>query len=281
VKTKPMLASGLTLVLCAALAVLTARGQLRFLEDEGIGLPEVSAGWPLIYFFGAVAVMSLVLAFLPLRMVRLAAKGLFLALFGWGVFVVLGLVLTPWPAGIIAASGAVAWLVWGRIWLHNLLLGIALAGYGAVFGILLSPGTAVLIMVALSIYDLISVRSGHMMWMVGKLTGVEVVPAFIYPVDRAGWRLGVNDINLDEKSDRDVSLLGGGDVGFSLIVMVAVLAEAGILAALFMGGCLLLGLMAVYPVQKIFFKGGPTPALPPLAVAAGIGWITLKLAGLI
>ena len=276
---KPALLSGTTLLVCAALALATAAGQLRFVEDEGIGLPEISAGWPLLYFFLAVAIMSLVLAFLPLKALRLAARLLFLTLFGWGVFVILGLVLPPWPAGIIAAVGALAWLAWGRVWLHNLLLGIALAGYGAVFGILLSPGTAVLIMVALSVYDLISVRSGHMMWMVGKLTGVEVVPAFIYP-SGGDWGIKVADIRLDG-SDRDVSLLGGGDIGFSLIVMVAVLAEAGIWAAVFMGLCLLAGLMAVYPVQKYFFKGGPTPALPPLTVAAALGWAVLKVAGVI
>lgn len=260
---------------------MVALRQLRFIEDEGIGLPQVSAGWPLIYFFAAVAVMSLTLAFLPLKLLRLAAKTLFLLLFGWGVFVVLGLVLPVYAAGLIAVTGSLAWLRWGRLWLHNLLLGIALAGYGAVFGILLSPLVALLIMAVLSVYDLISVRSGHMMWMVSKLTGVEVVPAFVFPGNTADWHLAVSDIHLDDKDGRDVSLLGGGDVGFSLIMVVSVLAAGGVPAAVFMGFCLLLGLLSVYQVQKIFFKGGPTPALPPLTVAAGLGWVILALLSVI
>lgn len=276
-KMKPAVYSVLAMALSGMVAVTVALRQLRFIDDEGIGLPQVSAGWPLVYFFGAVVIMSLTLAFLPLKLLRLAAKALFLVLFGWGVFVVLGLALPVYAAGVIAAVGALSWLRWGRLWLHNLLLGIALAGYGAVFGILLSPVAALLVMTALSVYDLISVRSGHMMWMVSKLTGVEVVPAFVFPVNPADWRLAVGDIHLDDKDGRDVSLLGGGDVGFSLIMVVSVLAAGGVPAAVFMGVCLLLGLLSVYQVQKIFFKGGPTPALPPLTVAAGLGWVILTL----
>ncbi|MDV2988758.1 MAG: presenilin family intramembrane aspartyl protease [Dehalogenimonas sp.] len=280
-KIKPAVYSFLAMVLSGILAITVASRQLRFIDDEGIGLPQVSAGWPLVYFFGAVAFMSLTLAFLPLSLLRLAAKALFLVLFGWGVFVVLGLALPVYAAGAIAAVAALAWLRWSRLWLHDLLLGIALAGYGAVFGILLSPVAALLIMASLSVYDLISVRSGHMMWMVSKLTGVEVVPAFVFPGNAADWHLAVGDIHLDDKDTRDVSLLGGGDVGFSLIMVVSVLAAGGVAAAVFMGLCLLLGLRSVYWVQKIFFKGGPTPALPPLTVAATLGWGILVLLSVI
>ena len=269
---KPFQWSLLTLLISEVLVVLVAMRQLLFIEDENIALPEVSAGMPLAYFFVAVIVIGVALVFLPLPVLKFITKTLFLVLYAWGVFVVLALPLPVAAAVIIAVAGALAWLRWPRLWLHNLLLGVALVGYASVFGFLLSSGVALWLMAVISVYDLVSVRSGHMMWMVNKMTGMDIVPAFIFPVEPSGWRLSVTDIRLDKPDERPVSLLGGGDVGFSLIVLVSVLAAGGLAAAVIMSFCLLGGLVSVYWVQKMLFKGGPTPALPPLTVAALIGY---------
>ncbi len=179
------------------------------------------------------------------------------------------------------SPAALAWLRWPRLWLHNLLLGVTLAGYGSVFGMLMAPAIALAMMGAVSVYDLISVKSGHMMWMVKKLTGVSIVPAFVYPKTGADWSLSLTDVKLDEEDERIVSLLGGGDVGFALILLVAVLASAGLGPAVVMAGALLLGLMSVYPFQKIFFKGGPTPAMPPITAAGAIAYGLMLAFGII
>lgn len=278
---KPVHWSFLTLFISEVLAVVVALRQLRFIEDENIALPDVSAGMPLAYFLGTVVVVSLALALLPITALRFIIKALFLILYAWGVFVVLALPLPVAAAGIIAAAGALVWLRWPWIWLHNILLGVALVGYASVFGFLLSPGVALGLMAVISIYDLVSVRSGHMMWMVKKMTGMDIVPAFIFPVEPTNWHLSITDIRLDKPDERPVSLLGGGDVGFSLIVLVSVLAVGGLATAVIMSLCLLVGLLSVYWVQKIFFKGGPTPALPPLTVGALIGYGLLTCFSLI
>ncbi|MEN8615384.1 hypothetical protein ABFB09_08970 [Dehalogenimonas sp. THU2] len=274
---KPAHWSTLTLVVTETLAVIVASRQLRFIEEENIGVPVVTAGPPLIYFFVAVAVMSLALAFLPLAALKFIAKALFLILYAWGVFVVLALPLSVYPAAVIAGAGALAWLKWPRLWLHNMLLGVALVGYASVFGFLVAPIVALVLMAAISVYDLVSVRSGHMIWMVSKLSGVNIVPAFVFPLDAADWRLSITDIKLDEPHEKAVSLLGGGDIGFSLIMVVAVLTAGGIGGAAVMAGFMLAGLLSVYWVQKIFYKGGPTAAMPPLTVAAAAGYGVLSL----
>ena len=267
----------LTLGACEALAIAVSVREQQFIEEENIVLPVVTAGQPLIYFFAAVAVMGLALAFLPVAVLKFVIKGLFLALYAWGVFVVLGLSLPPILAAAIAIAGALAWLKWPRLWLHNLLLGVSLVGYASVFGLLLSPGVALGIMAVISIYDLVSVRSGHMMWMVKKLSGVSIIPAFVFPRAGADWSMSLADVKLDEEDERIVSLLGGGDVAFGLILMVSVLAASGVGAALLMAAILLAGLLSVYWVQKVFFKGGPTPAMPPITAVAALGYGAMLL----
>jgi hypothetical protein len=115
------------------------------------------------------------------------------------------------------------------------------------------------------------------MWMVKKLSGVAIVPAFVFPREGADWSMSLSDIKLDEADERIVSLLGGGDVGFALILLVSVLAGSGVGAALLMAGILLAGLFSVYWVQKVFFKGGPTPAMPPITAVAALGYGLMML----
>lgn len=280
-RLKPAHWSLLTLIISEILAIVVASRQLRFIEDEGIPIPEVTAGLPLAYFFAAVILIGLALAFLPLKILKFITKALFMTLYAWGVFVILALPLPVIVAALVAAAAALAWLRWPRLWLHNLLLGLALVGYASVFGFLLSPGLALGLMAVVSVYDLVSVRSGHMMWMVTKLSGVNIVPAFVYPMAAGGWQMSITDIKLDEPEEKTVSLLGGGDIGFSLIIMVSVLAAGGIGAAAVMATFLLAGLLSVYWVQKVFFKGGPTAALPPLTVAAALGYGLLALLSMI
>ena len=269
----------LTLAACEALAVAVSLRAQQFIEDEGYVLPVVTAGQPLIAFFAAVAVMGLAMALLPMGVLKFVIKGLFMALYGWGVFVVLGLSLPVYLAAAIAVAGALAWLKWPRLWLHNLLLGVSLVGYASVFGLLLSPGIALGIMAVISVYDLVSVRSGHMMWMVKKLSGVSIIPAFVFPKSGADWSMSLSDVKLDEEDERIVSILGGGDIAFSLILLIAVLAASGIGPALLMAAILLAGLLSVYWFQKVFFKGGPTPAMPPITAVAALGYGAMLLFG--
>jgi len=272
-KWTPVHWSALTLASTEALAIAVSLRTQRFLEENpDIVVPQVTAGLPIIYFFATVIAMGLALAFLPMAVLRVVVKALFITLYAWGVFVVLGLSLPPPIAGAIAVGGALAWLKWPRLWLHNLLLGVSLVGYGSVFGFVLTPGIALAIMGIISVYDLVSVKSGHMMWMVKKLSGVSIIPAFVFPKAGADWSMSLSDVKLDDADERIVSILGGGDIGFSLIFLVSVLSSSGVVAAFWMAVALLAGLLSVFLVQKVWFKGGPTPALPPITAAAALGY---------
>ena len=231
-------------------------------------------GFPLIYFFVAVAVIGIILFLVPRLALKVVLKIIFLFLFGWGMFVALGFSLPVAAALGIAVVAALLWLFMPRIWLHNLLLVIALASMGTVFGVFFAPWTAILFMLVISVYDILAVRFGYMMWMVKRLSVSDTLPAFVIPKRISGWNMDVRKARVfDDESERDFSVLGGGDIGFPLLLVVSVFFAHGFTRSLVVAGFSLLGLAAAYWVQRKLLKGKPTPALPPISLLSIIGYL--------
>ena len=276
---QPFIISALILIVSQVLVFSLAFQEKHFLESQEITPPEVSEGFPLIYFFVAVTVISVVLFMVPRSALKVMLKAVFCLLFCWGIFVALGFSL-PWPAALaIAVVAALLWLFMPKIWLHNLLLLVALASVGTVFGVFLAPWTAILFLLVLSVYDILAVRFGYMMWMLKNLSISDTPPAFIYPRTIHAWNMDVRESRIfDEESERDFSLLGGGDIGFPLILIVSVFFEHGFTRSLVVGGFSLLGLATAYWVQSKLLKGKPTPALPPISLLCIIGYLIVYFA---
>ena len=87
--------------------------------------------------------------------------------------------------------------------------------------------------------------------------------------------MDLRDIDLmeDESSERNYSLLGGGDIGFPLILIVTVFFTYGVASSLLLAAFTLIGLGSVYGIQKVFLKGKPVAALPPMTIAGLIGFL--------
>jgi len=275
VKLRPFYWSALILIFSQAVTLLVASQFKDFLEEQQIVPPEVSLEIPLIYFLGAVTLLGIVLFLVPMSKLRVVFRIMFVLLFSWGVFVVLGFSLPVIVASLISVGVAMLWFFRPRVWLHDLLLVFTLAGMGSVFGFLLSPWTAVSFMLVISIYDILAVRFGYMMWMAKKLSQLETLPAFVIPKDIAGWNLDLKEVKLtdDESPERNFSVLGGGDIGFPLLLIVAVFSTYGLTKALSIAGFSLLGLIAVYWIQATFLKGKPMAALPPITFACLVGFL--------
>jgi presenilin-like A22 family membrane protease len=276
---QPFVGSALILIISQVLVFSLAFQEKHFLESQEITPPEVSAGFPLIYFFVAVAVIGVGLFVVPRLALKVVLKAVFCLLFCWGVFVALGFSL-PWPVALaIAVVAALLWLFIPKIWLHDLLLLVALASVGTVFGVFLAPWTAILFLLVLSVYDILAVRFGYMMWMLKSLSVSDTPPAFIIPGTIPAWNMDVRESRIfDEESERDFSVLGGGDIGFPLILIVSVFFAHGFTRALVVGGFSLLGLAAAYWVQSKLLKGRPTPALPPITLLCIIGYLIVYFA---
>jgi presenilin-like A22 family membrane protease len=260
--------------------------KLQAYVGEVFGSPEQAPQYPilpiLLYFFGVVIVMGVVLWKIPISKLRLVLKIFFGVFYTWGVFVLLSLIL-PFhlafiPALVIALAAAAGWFFFSIVWLQNLLLVVTLVSIGGVFGALVPPWTIIIFLAAVSIYDILAVTLGYMMWMARKLSEADTLPAFIMPRKATQWQLNLRGSTVqklfdEEASEREYSLLGGGDLGFPLIFVVSVNFHTGYNAALWVAGFSMLGLIFAYLLQIFLLKGKPLPALPPISFMCIVGYL--------
>lgn len=235
-----------------------------------------SLGPILIYFFAVVIVLGTVLFLIPISALKLLFRVLFAFLFCWGTFIILIFWLPLTVTIIISVAVGFSWFFVTRVWLHNLVMILAMVSLGAVFGRFISPWTSMILLLALAIYDLLAVRFGYMLWMVEKLGESNTLPAFVIPRRTSEWRSslrqsGSTKLVEKEPSDSKYSILGGGDIGFPLLLASSVYFAHGFNNALLVAMFSLLGLIGAYWIQATFFKGKPVPALPPIAILSLIG----------
>lgn len=258
------------------------------IDSSGIESPDVSLGPIIAYFFGVVVVIGVGLFLIPLSKLKLVFKVLFAFMFGWGIFVVSYLVL-PSPgeywlraiAIILAVVAATAWLWRGKVWLHDFLMLVTLSAAASVFGFLFSPLTFLIFLLIVAVYDVVAVRFGFMVWMADKMSEFDSLPAFIFPRRIRDWTVDLREIRVSElrskKSEqREHSILGGGDIGFPLMLTVSVFFQAGLARAAIVGALALAGLMGAFLVQLLWLKDRPVPALPPIALACLIGFFIVR-----
>jgi len=279
----PFLWGALVLLLAQALTLFLAHQEMLFLQENPVPLPEATLGPAVIFFFGAVVVFGIVLFLIPLRWLRLVLRALFAVIFGWGIFIMTALV-APLPVPyLLAVAASILWVLWTKIWLHDLLLLIALSAAGAVFGFLFSPWVFMAFMLIISVYDVVAVRLGFMLWMAEKLSDSDALPGFVLPRQAGLWNLNLREARIstlskEDPSARDFAVLGGGDIAFPLMLAVAVFFDTGLTGALVVSFFALAGLMGAFLIQALWLKGKPIPALPPIAGGSLLG---LALAALI
>ena len=270
------------MVLALTLTLYVAIREKLFSEANQIVSPDISLGPVIAYFFGVVVVLALILFIIPLSKLRLVFRMLFILMFAWGIFIVIALILPPAVAYPLAIIAGIAWLFWARVWLHDLLLLITLSGASSVFGFLFSPWTFMIFMLIIAVYDVVAVRFGFTVWMADKLSESDTLPAFIFPKKIRDWKLNlknvrVGDLKKEEPDRREYSILGGGDIGFPLMLAVSVFFETDLVSAVLVGVFALMGLMSAFLIQSFWLRGKPMPALPPIAFFSLIGFLIASL----
>jgi len=255
-------------------------GEVTLPDGEIIEVPAHSALGPiLIYIFAAAAVLGLTLSKIPLTALKVLLRLLFALLFSWGAFIATVFYL-PLPLAVaIAIVFGTLWFVIPLIWLHNLVLILAVSSLGAVFGRFITPWTAMAIILALAIYDFLAVRFRYMLWMADRLSQINALPALIIPKNNSEWNFNLKkrekiiEVN---PAEREYSILGGGDIAFPCLLTASVYFAQGLKPAVIIAVLGLLGLVSVYAVQAIFLKGKPMPALPPIAAFTLVGLLIIS-----
>ncbi len=294
-------------LLAQALTFLTVVREDPFLKEAHIYVPPQSAGgislWPtptpppptgetpappagslgplLIVIFGFAIVLGIVLFTVPIRTLRLLLRVIFALLFTWGVFIVLIFWLPLWAVVGMSVALGLTWFFVPRVWFHNVVMVLAMVSVGAVFGRLITPWTAMILIGVLAIYDFLAVRFGYMVWMTKKLSQSVALPAFVIPKRRAEWAASLRQPAVTELVDQDpldrrYSILGGGDVGFSLLLTASVYFAYGPGGAALVAAFSLGGLLIAYWIQAVFLKGKAMPALPPIAVMSLIALLIVR-----
>lgn len=275
---QPVIMACLLHVLGLIVTFLYIRPGKVYIEENQIAMPQVDPLPIILYFIGVVVVIGLVLYFIPMSKLKYVLRVLFGVFYAWGIFVITGIFL-PGPAAVgLGAALGILWLFLPLVWLQNLLLLLTLVGVGGVFGSMISPWAMVIIMGVISVYDIVAVFSGYMMWMAKKLSMTESLPAFIFPFNLKDFNLNLRGsaftkIFESESSERDFSLLGGGDIGFPLIFVTAVFFHYSLEEALIVAAFSLAGLILAYVLQMYLLKGKPLPALPPISLMTIIGFL--------
>ena len=255
-------------------------GEVTLPDGEVIDVPAHSAFGPiLIYILAAAVVLGLTLSKIPLKALKVLLRLLFALLFSWGAFIAT-VFYVPLPVAVaIAVVFGTFWFLIPLVWLHNLVLILAVSSLGAVFGRFITPWTAMVIILALAIYDFLAVRFRFMLWMADRLSQINALPALIIPKNYSEWNFNLKKrekiIEVDPAA-REYSILGGGDIAFPCLLTASVYFAQGIAPAVIIAVLGLLGLVSVYAIQAIFLKGKPMPALPPIAASTLIGLLIIS-----
>jgi len=254
-------------------------GEVTLPDGEIIEVPAHSALGPiLIYILAAAAVLGITLSKIPLTALKVLLRLLFALLFSWGAFIAT-VFYVPLPVAVaIALVFGTFWFLIPLVWLHNLVLILAVSSLGAVFGRFITPWTAMAIILALAIYDFLAVRFRFMLWMADRLSQINALPALIIPKNYSEWKLNLKErekvVELNPAA-REYSILGGGDIAFPCLLTASVYFAQGLKPAVIIAVFGLLGLVSVYVIQARFLKGKPMPALPPIAAFTLVGLLII------
>jgi len=254
-------------------------GEVTLPDGEVIEVPAHSALGPiLIYILAAAAVLGLTLSKIPLTALKVLLRLLFALLFSWGALIATVFYL-PLPVAVaIAVVFGTFWFLIPLVWLHNLVLILAVSSLGAVFGRFITPWTAMAVILALAVYDFLAVRFRFMLWMADRLSQINALPALIIPKNYSEWNFNLKkrekiiEVN---PADREYSILGGGDIAFPCLLTASVYFAQGLVPAVIIAVFGLLGLVSVYAIQARFLKGKPMPALPPIAAFTLVGLLII------
>jgi len=209
-----------------------------------------------------------------LGLIRIMHGGLLLRLFFLfalfsGTLITTSVFIPDTWALIFSLSLVSFYVIWPRVWFHNLILILTLPGIAALLGASLNPWTAVLILIIASVYDYVAVyKTKHMVKMAKAMISGRAIFAMIFPEHWHGFKSHLNEAHPGE----GFMMLGTGDFVFPLIMAASAYAISPV-AAWLVFSFALLGLLLMHLIfvsQKI---RRPMPALPPLAAFAILGFL--------
>ncbi len=250
------------------LALLVVREYLSSLVVDGFVASGSSDLMALIPLFVGIAVATVTMLWLMKRRHggALMQGVLYLAMFQ-GSMVIFQAWLRPELAVSISLLLILLYAARPWVWLHNLVLMIALGGIGVLLGVQFSVLALVIFSVALVLYDAFAVwKSRHMVALVKGMAAQRVFFGFIFPHERARYGVLVRSFN----ELKGLSFLGTGDVVIpGMLVVGASFISLTQALGVFAGACA--GFFTLLYASYRGAEGRMYPGLPLIVTGALLG----------
>jgi len=267
---KPLLFESVLFFLTLGLGISATFKIRKIFEKEQVALQEPSL-WKVLVNFGIITLLIVGLSYFKKlqKSRKVVFKGTFIVAVFWGSLFLLSFYLPLIPMLVLIGGLILLWLFKPKVWLHNLLIMLGLAGAGAAIGISFSPISIVVLLLIFSVYDVIAVyKTKHMVKMAKEMVAANSIIGFIIPQKLKGFKENLKNVNPGGK----FMIIGGGDIVFPL-VFCASLTSVGIKETLIVLVFSYLGLLLSYYTfvsQKI---SRAIPALPPIALLSILGYL--------
>lgn len=258
------------LLFAATMAVGIWTAYRYSLMPNAVQLPELK-----LSFWNVLLAIVVVLFFVFAPKYKRVAKFFFKFFLVFVVFagsqIIAGAFVKP-PIDLVAAIVAVLVFIFFRnVLIHNIGVMLGIAGIASVLGLVISPKTALFLLIVLSFYDILSVYvTKHMVAMAKNMIESGSPFGFIVPSEGASFFKPRHEAQA--KIGEQFMILGSGDVGLPLVL-------ASSLVGLYISEAIIVGifsLVGLFLTHLIFVNQEirkPMAALPPIATLSIIGYL--------
>jgi presenilin-like A22 family membrane protease len=267
-------------LLTSILAIISAFKLNELVKAEKIYLPKISLQ---DFLFSFLFILFFILLFVYYKKAHkfkeLIYKVLFMVTVFWGGMTIFNLWLPIFGSVLIMGFLIILWLKNPFVFVHDVLIGLGLAGVASFFGLGFNPAVVIVLLVIFSFYDFIAVyKTKHMVKMAKDMIEKKVILGFVIPKEIQYFKDKLSDVKLKPSSKEASSglgnflILGGGDVVFPGLLAVSVV-PSGFFKALLIVIFSLFGSLFSYWLFASQKHREPIPALPPIALFSIIGYI--------
>jgi len=180
----------------------------------------------------------------------------------------------PWPSYLLVMVFLVFyWLFYRNVAMHNIVIVLSTSAIAVLFGLYLTPSTAIIIVLFLAAYDFIAVyKTKHMVQMFRGLAQAKVHFAIIIPFSYKGLFNKINTVS----PGTEFMFLGTGDLAVPAIFVVAALG-INLQTALITALGAILGFLCLYVIFVSQDERQPMPGLPPIVFGTLVGFMVALL----
>jgi presenilin-like A22 family membrane protease len=177
-----------------------------------------------------------------------------------------------WPQNLFFLGIAILlWLIYDNVFIHDLIIILAISAIAVIFGTNITPSTGILILLFLAVYDYWAVyKTTHMVQMFKGLAESKVYFILIIPQTFKDLFKNIKFVS----PQIDFMFLGTGDIALPTIFIVSCL-QINLLTSLITGA--ILGFILLYIIFVTQKDKQPMPGLPPIVLGTLLGFLAAQI----